>query len=58
MSLAAYVLRMAAYWVVEDPVLALLPELLHGLTFAAGWAAATRYMHDLAGAAPTCSFFP
>ena len=41
--------RLAGYWALTEPVYTLPLELLHGVTFAFGWAALTRHVHDLCG---------
>jgi len=45
-SLVAYAVRLGYYSQLQEPYATLPAELLHGLTFALGWAAATKYMHD------------
>jgi PPP family 3-phenylpropionic acid transporter len=42
-----YAVRFVYYALIIDPVLTLPAELLHGITFALGWAAATQYVTSL-----------
>jgi PPP family 3-phenylpropionic acid transporter len=44
---AGYALRFVYYSLLIDPVLTLPAELMHGVTFALGWAAATQYVTSL-----------
>jgi PPP family 3-phenylpropionic acid transporter len=44
---AGYAVRFLYYSVIIDPLLTLPAELLHGVTFALGWAAATQYVTTL-----------
>jgi len=45
--------RLTGYWALTEPIYTLSLELLHGVTFALGWAALTRYVHDLCGRWPS-----
>ncbi len=47
-SFGALVIRLLIFSAIPSPEWALLPQLLHGLTFSAFWAAAVVYMADLA----------
>ncbi len=44
--LAGYGFRYIYYSLITDPWYTMLAELLHGCTFALGWAAATQYIND------------
>lgn len=46
-SLVAYGVRFCGYWALTEPTWTLPLELLHGATFALGWAAATQWVHEL-----------
>lgn len=48
MALGAYIVRLLLYSIASAPWQILLIQLLHGLTFAAVWAAGVSYAHDLA----------
>ncbi|MBI1879401.1 MAG: MFS transporter, partial [Chloroflexi bacterium] len=48
LALAALAVRLLAYAVTPNPWLILPAQLLHGLTFAAMWAAAVAYAHKIA----------
>ena len=47
-SFAALVIRLLIFSSIPSPEWALVPQLLHGLTFSAFWAAAVVYIADLA----------
>jgi PPP family 3-phenylpropionic acid transporter len=47
-SFSALVIRLLIFSAIPSPEWALLPQLLHGLTFSAFWAAAVVYVSDLA----------
>lgn len=47
-SLIAYGLRLLYYSILENPWWVLIGELLHGITFALGWAASARYANEIA----------